>query len=375
MNEDELKAIRHHLHQHPELSGKEKNTREFILHQLEKTGVEDIKTLADTGIIATFSAAEPGPCILIRADIDALPIEEENEFSYRSESDKISHKCGHDGHTTILIGLADSLQQQPIKKGKLVLLFQPAEETGSGAAKVLEDPAFDIQPDLVFALHNLPGYPLHQVVCRRGSFTSSVKSLIIKLRGKTSHAAEPEKGINPGLAIAEILQLRDRLSLPDPEDANFALISLIHVLMGEKAYGVSAGYGEVHLTLRTWTNERMKELEHQLLRELEGIGEKHQLGLETEFLEVFHANQNNDRAFEVIKKAAEKADLKFEERPQPFRWGEDFGLFTERFPGAMFGLGAGENTPALHNPDYDFPDALLPTGVRMFRGIIDESLQ
>lgn len=374
MNDDDLRGIRRHLHKHPELSGEEKNTRDFITQSLKNVGLEKFTTVGETGILVSFNSGKPGKSLLIRADIDALPIEEENSFEHRSVTEAVSHKCGHDGHTTILLGLADDLLQRPIQKGEVHLLFQPAEETGTGAKKVLEDENFRLKPDYAFALHNIPGYPLHQILSKPGSFTAAVKSLIIKLHGHTSHAAEPEMGNNPGLALAEILQLSQSLLQEDVSRDDFRLVTMIYASLGERAYGTSAGYGEVHFTLRCWQNAEMKKLEEQFMGKVKSICDKHDLRLETEWLEVFHANHNNQETFEKIKLAAEKAGLDFKELKEAFKWGEDFGLFTEKFNGAMFGIGAGTDSPALHNADYDFPDEIIGTGISMFRGIINESL-
>ncbi|MFC3881340.1 amidohydrolase [Algoriphagus namhaensis] len=370
MIDSELIEIRRFLHSNPELSGREFETQRFLKNELESIDCHDIKSVGDTGLAVFFKSKNPGKRILIRADIDALPITEINTFDHKSNMPGISHKCGHDGHATILLGLARKLSQSPISSGEVCLLFQPAEETGQGASQVLHDPNFDFKPDFAFALHNLPGFPLHQVICRPSSFTAAVKSVIFKFSGKTSHAAEPENGINPGLAVAEVIQAVEKISQKDISRKDFALASLIHVHLGEKAYGVSAGYAEVHFTLRSWSNEVMENFDQNLLTEVQSITKNHKLDLEHEYLEEFHANTNDPKAFALVKEAAAGQELDFKEIENPFRFGEDFGLFTEKFPGAMFGIGGGENCPALHNPDYDFPDELIETGIRMFDQLV-----
>jgi len=144
--------------------------------------------------------------------------------------------------------------------------------------------------------------------------------------------------------------------------------------MGEKAYGVSAGYGEVHFTLRTWTEANMQHLTDHLLSLINQVSSKHKLKVETSWTDTFTANENNIQAVDLIRHAAKRLGLSIHEMDTPIKWGEDFGLFTQRFPGALFGLGAGKNTPALHNPDYDFPDELIPTGVDVFSGILRQLL-
>ncbi|WP_258105325.1 amidohydrolase [Marinoscillum sp. MHG1-6] len=371
----QLVGLRHELHQNPELSGNELQTKKRIKEFLETLGVRNIKDLSDTAFVCEFQGDEPGPTVMIRGDIDALPIQEINSVPYKSISKGVSHKCGHDGHSTIVCGLAKALLDDPISKGTVLLLFQPAEENGEGAKAILENPKFNYKPNFVFALHNLPGYPLHHIVCREQSFTAAAKSIIITLDGKTSHAAEPEKGINPGHAISQLIDMFEEVSQPNPMLSDFALATPIYINMGDLAYGVSAGYGEVHYTLRTWDNEVMKEFIEVVENKVSNIAAAADLGLTIRWTQEFSANENDSEAVDEIRHAARQNRYKYEEREAPFKWGEDFGLFTEKFKGAMFGVGSGENCPALHNPDYDFPDKIIPTGVNMFHSIIKNLLK
>ncbi len=208
LNLDELVNLRKELHRNPELSGKEKNTSDKINNFIGRFYPDEIITeLGGHGLAFIFKGKEKGKTILFRSELDALPISEQNDFEYKSSIENVSHKCGHDGHMTILSGFASLLNDNKPAKGKVVLLFQPAEETGEGAAKVLEDKKFEqIKPDYVFALHNLPGYPAGSVVIKNGTFASASKGMIIKLHGKTSHASEPENGITPTPAVASIIQ-------------------------------------------------------------------------------------------------------------------------------------------------------------------------
>jgi amidohydrolase len=368
---NQLTVFRKSLHAHPELSGEEHHTQKEIIHFLEEKTVAKIQKVSDTGVMATFNGTADGDCILIRGDIDALPIIEVNDFDHRSTIEGVSHKCGHDGHTCILLGLAILLSKQPISKGKIIVLFQPAEETGMGAKAVLSDPIFkNITPDYVFALHNLPGYPKHEIVVKENEFTGNVKSIAILFNGKTAHAAEPEKGYNPSLAIAELLQYANQITINNPESKEFFLATPIHVNMGELAYGISAGSGEVHFTIRSWSTEIMKEKSEALVNYIQKLCAAHQLTSDLNWTQEFAANINDLAAVNNIRSAANINGYPITERLYPFKWGEDFGLFTQRFKGAMFGIGVGEETPALHNPDYDFPDEILATGINMFYQII-----
>jgi len=368
---EELTVIRKSLHSHPEISGEEYETQKQIIRYLTAKTTAKIQEIANTGVIATFNGLAVGPTVMIRGDIDALPITETNNFEHRSTISGVSHKCGHDGHTCNLLGLAVLLSKEPITKGTILLLFQPAEENGMGAEAVIKDKTFkNINIDYVFALHNLPGYPLNQIVVKDNEFTGNVKSIIIKLNGKTAHAAEPEKGHNPSLAIAELLQYADQITLNEPAKKDFFLATPIHLNMGELAYGISAGYGEVHFTIRSWSSTLMEEKSTALVNHIEQVCKLHNLEPEISWTQVFVANINHPKAVESIRNAAKNNGFMVSERLYPFKWGEDFGLFTQKFKGAMFGVGSGIDTPSLHNPDYDFPDEILPTGINMFHQII-----
>ncbi|MCR9181999.1 MAG: amidohydrolase [Flavobacteriaceae bacterium] len=365
---EELISFRKELHTHPELSGEEKETAKKVIVFLEKCKPTKIITsVGGYGVIAVFDSGKEGVNLMIRADMDALPIEEVNDFEYRSKTKGVSHKCGHDGHTTILLGLAKHLSKNQPKKGKAILLFQPAEEIGAGAAAVLDDEKFtSLKPDWVFGLHNLPGHPMHEVVVRKDSFTASVTSIVIEFLGKTTHAAEPEHGVNPAMAVSELIMEASMWSnnLPDRED--FAVVTPIHIDLGDKAYGTSAGEAIVGFTIRSWSESEMEKLQKKIETYILALGKKHRLKVDFKYIQEFKANENNADAVESIVFASENLNLKVSEQKTPFKWGEDFGLFTQQYKGAFFGIGAGEECPALHNPDYDFPDELIPTGSKLF---------
>ena len=181
---------------------------------------------------------------------------------------------------------------------------------------------------------------------------------------------EPELGLNPSLAIAELLQACDALNHNHPADPDFRLVTTIHVRVGSPAYGVSAGDGELHLTLRAWDDGRLGRLRETILTHAHEIGTRNRLGLTHETLQHFRANVNDPAAVGQVQAAAHHCGQPTTELPSPIKGGEDFGLFTSRFPGCLFLLGAGEAAPSLHSPDYDFPDSLIETGVRLFEEIV-----
>ncbi len=183
--ESQLIQLRRWLHAYPELSGFETKTAAHLIAYIEKLQPDKIvSNIGGNGFLVLFDSGKPGQSILFRSELDALPIQEVNKFAYRSVTDGISHKCGHDGHATILCGLAEKLAMRRSLSGKVYLLFQPAEETGEGAKLVSDDAKFDIQPDYVFAFHNIPGYKKGTIVLKEGLFSAAVSSIIIKLIGQ-----------------------------------------------------------------------------------------------------------------------------------------------------------------------------------------------
>jgi amidohydrolase len=373
-----LIAFRHDLHRHPEISGHEQQTAARIKNYLLALHPDEILSeLGGHGLVATFDSGQPGPALLFRAELDALPIRESNTFAYRSSVENISHKCGHDGHASILCGVAEHLSKQKPRKGKVHLLFQPAEENGSGARAVLNDTKFSaFKPDMAIALHNFPHYPMHSIIVKSGTVTAAVSGLALVLKGKTAHASQPEYGTNPALAVAEILRESDSLNHNQPASKDFQLVTPIHVNVGSPAaYGIAAGDAEVQFTIRAWDDTRLETLRSSLLQLASEVCLKHGLELNHSISDNFYANVNDEALTQIIEASTRDVGLRLIELDEPVKGGEDFGLFNSRFPCCMFLLGAGETTPALHSHDYDFPDELIETGVKLFKRIIETVLE
>lgn len=366
-----LKNLRQILHQNPEIAGEESATAEKILAFFANLNPDlIIQNLGGTGLAFIFKGKNPGARSLFRAELDALPIQETGNPSYKSRTTGKAHLCGHDGHMTIICGLGERLAEQRPENGEVVLLFQPAEETGEGARWILDDPKFQqLKPDFAFALHNLPGFPLHQVVIRKGTFAAGSTGLTISLSGKTSHAAHPDAGINPAQAIAQLIQLLPKL----PEKLkSFALVTVIHVEIGSLAFGTSAGKGSLSLTIRAFDQTDLESLIDMITEEAKRIALAERLGCEFTFVESFAVSKNDPKSAEIAEDVMKELGLDIKEKPEPFRWSEDFGLFSQSCPSYLFGLGSGEDCPQLHEPTYDFPEELIETGVKVFEGIARE---
>jgi amidohydrolase len=369
--------FRKHIHANPELSGLEKNTSEYVINSLKKLGITTIhQGFSMYSFIAEINGKEEGSTLLFRCELDALPIQETNNMPYRSIHEGISHKCGHDGHLAIMISFAQKLIENPISKGKILLFFQSAEETGSGARGAIESGIFDqFSIDYAFALHNIPSFSMGAILAKENLFTPCVESGIFEFIGKTSHASEPQNGINPALAIAEIITYFNDLIDSDKSSESYFLCTPIHIDMGEKAYGTSAGKGTVSYTFRTWGNNKFDSMKRQIEHNIAQIAHKHSLRLVSNWVETFNANNNHPEAYRHIKKAAELLKLAIIDLEKPFEFGEDFGLFTKKYKGAMFGLGSGINQPPLHNADFDFPDELIEIGSAMFYQLSNQLLK
>jgi len=362
--------LRHNLHKYPEVSNNEYKTSERILNFINTFSPNEIVNLSKTGKAFIFKGRKPGKTVIFRAELDALPIAEKSSLVYSSVNSDVAHVCGHDGHMAILAGLAQKIAKERPQYGKVVLLFQPAEEVEQGAKDVVEDPGFKaINPDFIFALHNIPGIEKHRIVMKNGSFSAASKGMTVKLFGKTSHAAEPENGISPASAIYKIVsqlhQLRDNKNL----FKDLSLLTIIHIQLGEISFGTSPGYAEIRITLRSFENEDMDTLTTHSENIIKEVAKTEDLKYEISYSEVFPASINDDECLGFVKQSARQNNLKIELIEKPFKWSEDFGYFSKDFKTCLFGLGAGENQAPLHNPDYDFPDDIIETGINLFYSI------
>lgn len=367
-----IEQLRREIHKHPELSGKETETAKRIVRFVSYYDPDEIITgLGGNGIAVIFNGKNEGPSVMLRSELDALPIEEINDFDYASVNDGVGHKCGHDGHMSILSGVATQLSKERPQKGRVILLFQPAEEIGAGADLVLNDPKFEkIIPDYVFALHNLPDFEENCIILKEGSFAAASTGMIIKLTGKTSHAASPETGVSPANAVGDILKALPNIPAKLKELEEFCLVTPIHARLGEVAFGTSPGYAEVMATLRAFKNSDMEKIRDEAITIAEDCANRDSLKIDISWTETFPATSNHPECAELIESVANENGLKIEHIKESFRWSEDFGHFTSRYKGAFFGIGAGREHPSLHNPDFDFNHNLIPTGISMFMEIV-----
>ncbi|MEP9390505.1 amidohydrolase [Mesorhizobium sp. KR9-304] len=364
----ELTAWRRQLHQHPEISNEEELTAKEVVTFLANTSPDSVLTgVGGHGVAVIYDSGKAGPTVMFRSELDALPIHELSGAAHASLIPGRSHMCGHDGHTAILAALGRQFGRKRPKLGRVVLMFQPAEETGNGAAGVVADARYaDIAPDLAFSLHNLPGVPFGEVRLKAGVVNCASRGMRLVLEGKTAHSSMPETGISPMLAVSQLMPALPDLGRGTFDDDDFSMVTVTHTSMGEPVFGIAPGRAEVWATLRTRRDENMADLCAAAENLAASIAAERGLMHSIDYHEIFVASVNAPDAVDCLRRALDGEGIRHSEEALPMRASEDFGLFGKTAKSAMFFLGGGERHPALHNPDYDFPDDLIPIGARVF---------
>ena len=383
-----LEKLRDKLNKNAELSGQEKKTNKIINDFLAKTNPDvHLRNVGGYGIIVIYKGKETGKNILLRADIDGLniPMIQPSAVSCQSSvSDskangqkpiancQYSHRCGHDGHAAILCGLAMRYGKKRPEKGDVILLFQPAEETGEGASAVINDEQFkNIKIDAAFALHNLPAYAKHQIVLKKGCFASASLGLKLVFEGATSHASQPEKGNNPQIVVTTLLDAFQKKYENLKRDKYNTILTVTHVSIGEETFGVTPGHAEIWLTLRSQDDSALRQLTESTIALSEYVAQEFKLEFSHSIHEDFVATMNSDKLTDIVEKSAQELRLSVNKISTPFPWSEDFGRFGVLCPVCLFGLGSGLEHEPLHSPKYDFEDEIIDTGVDIFEKIVE----
>ena len=358
--------LRHELHEHPELSYEEIWTRtrlkEFIK---ENTNLK----IVDKGrwFYAVYEAGNDKPGIAFRADFDALPIDDICDLPYASKIPGKGHKCGHDGHSATLVGLALELEKYGADRN-VYLLFQHAEETGQGAIEctplITENKIEEI-----YAFHNTSGYPKYSVAMRKGTMNCASKGMTITMDGKSSHASLPEAGINPSFAIASIINAIPELIKPE-SCKGIVLCTIIQVDIGKLAFGTSAGHGKLRLTIRGQYEDEMNKLQHDLEKLSLKESEKWGLKCSFDYQDAFPETTNHPESVNKIIDICKNLNIPVIDMKEPQKGSEDFGHLLKLTKGAIFRISAGENSPPLHDSEYDFDDDLIEEAVEIFKALI-----
>tara|TARA_R110002072_G_scaffold301189_1_gene480450 strand:- start:610 stop:1761 length:1152 start_codon:yes stop_codon:yes gene_type:complete len=373
----DLIAIRRDLHANPERSGQERQTARRIARALAPWRPQHvIPGLGGHGVAAVYDSGQDGPTVLVRSELDALPILELGNVPHVSTHPGTAHLCGHDGHSTILLGLARRLHRRAPRSGRVVLMFQPAEEDGTGAAAVLDDPGFaPLTPDWAFSLHNMPGVPLGHALIAPGPVNCASVGVKITLTGETAHASLPETGRAPTLAIARLIDGLQRLGPGGPMEPGFRLATITHLSMGEPAFGIAPGQAELWVTLRAVSDSELAGLVAQSESLARDQAAMQALHVSFSHHDPFAACFNHPDATAILCRALEASGVTHDPGDLPMRASEDFGRFGIRgAKAAMLFLGAGADHPALHTQSYDFPDDLIARGVAIFDHAIGQVL-
>jgi len=359
---EKLLKLRRKLHQNAELAGRELNSSKIIRVELEALTPDELfHNLGGYGILAVFKGNRPGKTIMFRADMDAVPIKE-SSWEYNSFNPEVSHKCGHDGHSTILLGLANKLQNRNFK-GIIYLLFQPAEESGKGAQAVLQEEMFkNLSIDYCVGIHNLPSFEQNVIVTKSKTFASASSGMKLILLGKSSHASQPERGNSPVLAFTAIIEALHALPKLSSKFEDAAMITIVHACLGLEAFGTNPAEAVIMATLRSHHTKDLVKLQNRVETLCSNIAQAYELDCVISWVEEFPAVCNDDELAQLILECAPINKRSFLNLETPFAWSEDFAHFGKKFPSALVGIGAGLNQPPLHSTEYDFPDEIiLPT--------------
>ena len=371
-----LLAVRHDIHQHPELGFAEYRTQELVMAWLSERGFAPRKC-AGTGVVADLHPGRP-TCLALRADLDALPMHEDLDVPYRSVHAGVSHKCGHDGHTTILLGVADFLASRRDTIGANVrLLFQPDEEgeAGGGAKVMIEEGALDGVPE-VYGLHNWPGFAKGSLRVTAGPTMAAVDSIRLVLRGRGGHGSQPETCRDPIVAGAQIVSAVQTVVSRGLSGLECAVVSFGTFHAGE-ANNVIPSAAELTGSIRT-LDPGVRDRVHARLREViegmaPGLGVRADLSIQPEYPVLV----NDSGCAQVVHRVAERVGLEVSDQGLPILASEDFAYFAQVVPATYFLLGAGvagEDTPSCHHPDFDFDDDLISKGIAMFVGLVEDRL-
>lgn len=367
-----LTDLRRALHRAPELSGHEAATAARIAGVLRGLGADQIITgFGGHGVAAIWNGHDAGPTVLLRCELDALPIVETGQPDWVSQVPGVAHLCGHDGHMAMLTGVAHLLSRQRPARGRVVLMYQPAEEDGAGARAVVADAGYDaIRPDWAFAIHNFPGLPLGHVLVTDGPVNCASRGMKVLLQGRTAHASQPETGTSPAPALARLMPALTALSQGTVSDADFRLATVTHARLGEPAFGIAPGAAELWVTLRSRVDSGMAGMVAAAEALLAEVAAAENLGFDVSYHDIFDHCDNDTVATAHIITAADAMGLAHSADGLPMRGSEDFGQFGKAgAKAAMLFLGAGA-VADLHNPDYDFPDDLIPIGTGIFVEIL-----
>jgi hippurate hydrolase len=384
--QSELETIRRDIHAHPELCYEEQRTADVVASRLADWGIEVVRGLGVTGVVGIIKGGDSSRAIGLRADMDALPMQELNTFEHASRHAGKMHACGHDGHTTMLLGAAHYLSQNRNFDGTVYLIFQPAEEGGAGARRMMDDGLFERFPmDAVYGMHNWPGLAAGKFGVVAGPMMASSNEFRVVVKGKGAHAAQPHRGIDPVMVAVQIAQSWQTIISREKNPLETAVLSITQIHAGS-ATNVIPDEAVMIGTVRTFTTEVLDLVERRMQEMAAGVAAAFNAGIDFSFKRnypplVNHAAQT---AFAIEAMKAVVGEDNVDANVEPTMGAEDFAFMLQAKPGCYVFLGNGEGEHRagghglgpcqLHNGSYDFNDQLLPIGASYWVRLVEMSL-
>jgi hippurate hydrolase len=374
----ELTAQRRDFHANPELGFTEHRTSDIVAKQLEALGIEVHRGVGGTGVVGVLREGNGPVAIGLRADMDALPILEANEVPYKSTRPGVMHACGHDGHTTMLLGAARYLAETRNFNGTVNFIFQPAEEGLGGATAMLKDALFERFPcDAVFGMHNQPGMKVGTFAIRPGTMMAGGGFFDIHVEGRGAHGARPEQGVDPVLVAAHIVTALQAIVARNVSPLDSAVVSAT-AIQGGDAYNVIPQSADIRGTMRTFRHETMDLVEKNMKQIVAGVASAFGATAHVDFRRLFAPLVNNAAEAMVFADVAAElvGEANVERERSLIMASEDFSFMLEARPGAYINIGNGDTTGSVpvHNPGYDFNDAILPMGAAALAGLVEKKM-
>jgi hippurate hydrolase len=375
---DELTLIRRDIHAHPELGFEEHRTSELVAEKLLAYGLDVYRGLGKTGVVGVLKVGNNTRSVGLRADMDALPIVEANDFAHRSKVEGKMHACGHDGHTTMLLGAAKYLAETQNFEGQVVFVFQPAEEGIGGARAMIEDGLFQQFPcDSIFGMHNAPGLPLGHFAVRSGSMMAGGAFFDVDIEGKGAHGARPESSVDPVVVASQLVVALQSVISRSTSPHDTAVLSVTQIHSGD-AYNVIPQTARISGTVRAFSSQVMNQIEARIRELSRGVATSFGATSTVDFRNIFAPTINNPEQAEYA--AGICNDLVSEEKvirnPPLIMASEDFSFMLEQVPGCYVNIGNGDGKSVceVHNPGYEFNDQAIPYGVSFFANLVEKKL-
>ncbi|MBM3481668.1 MAG: amidohydrolase [Alphaproteobacteria bacterium] len=375
---DEMTAWRRELHAHPELAFEEKRTADFVAEKLKSFGIDVHRGLAGTGVVGSLKGNPGGRAIGLRADLDALPIQEANQFGHRSQSNGRMHACGHDGHVTMLLGAAKYLAETRGFAGTVHFIFQPAEEAAGGGKVMVDEGLFTKFPvEAVYGMHNWPGLNVGEFSVRSGPIMASLDLFDIEITGRGSHGAMPHHGVDPIVAAAQVVNALQTIASRNADPIEAAVVSVTQIHGGD-AYNVIPDTVKLAGTTRTLKPEVRDLVEKRLRAIAESTATALGCRAKVDYRRCYPSTVNHEAETRDSLKAAQAVagGPKVHTDLPPAMGSEDFAFMLEARPGCYVWIGNGprEGGCTLHNAYYDFNDEILPLGASYWATLVEQKL-